>query len=64
MLPAATPFPKDSLDHLKELVVGHFDVPGHVPGQVNHGNDGFDTLQFVPLVSLHGQLIHVCCRER
>ena len=45
------------LDHLKELVVRHFDVPGHVPGEVDHGNDGFDTLQFVPFVALHCQLV-------
>lgn len=48
-----------SLDHLKELVVGHFDVPRHVPGEVDHGNDGFDALQFVPFVPLHCQLVLV-----
>ena len=47
------------LDHLKEFVVRHFDVPGHVPGEVDHGNDGLDTLQFIPLVALHRQLVLV-----
>ena len=27
---------------------------------MDHGDDGLDTLQFVPLVALHGQLVLVC----
>lgn len=53
-----------SLDHLKEPVVRHFDVPGHVPGEMDHGNDGFDALQLVPLVSLHGQFVLVSWRRK
>lgn len=53
-----------SLDHLKELVVRHFDVPGHVPGEVDHGNNGFDALQFVPLVTLHCQLVLMGCGQK
>lgn len=49
----------DSLDHLEQLVVGHFDVAGHVPGQVHHGDHGLDALELVPLVALHGQLVLV-----
>lgn len=45
------------LDHLKKLVIRHFNVPGHVPREVDHGNDGLDALQFVPLVALHCQLV-------
>lgn len=52
-----------SLDHLEELVVGHLDVPRHVPGEVDHGNDGLDALQLVPLVALHRQLVLVGCRQ-
>jgi len=47
------------LDHLKEFVVRHLDVAGHVPGQVDHGDDGLDTLQLVPLVALHCLLVLV-----
>lgn len=53
----------DSLDHLEELAVGHFDVPGHVPGEVYHGDDGLHALQLIPLISLYRQLILVCWRE-
>lgn len=49
----------DSLDHLEQLVVGHFDVACHVPGEVHHGDHGLDTLELVPLVTLHGQLVLV-----
>lgn len=53
----------DSLYHLKELGVRDFDVPGHIPGQVNHGNDGFYTLQLIPLVSLNCKFILECWRK-
>lgn len=43
----------DSLDHLKQLVVGHFDVASHIPGEVHHGNHRLDALELVPLVALH-----------
>lgn len=49
----------DSLDHLEQLVVGHFDVACHVPGEVHHGNHGLDALELIPLVTLHGQLVLV-----
>lgn len=49
----------DSLDHLKQLVIGHFDVSGHVPGEVHHGNHGLNTLEFIPLVTLHSKLVLV-----
>lgn len=54
----------DSLDHLKELVVRHFNVSGQVPREVNHRNDGFDTLEFVPLIALHCQLVLMCWSKR
>lgn len=46
-----------ALDHLKQLVVGHFDVACHVPGEVHHGNHGLDALELIPLVTLHSQLV-------
>lgn len=45
------------LDHLKKLVIRHFDVPGQVPREVDHWDDGFDTLQFVPFIALHSQFV-------
>lgn len=50
---------RDSLDHLEQLVVWHLDVACHIPGQVHHGNHGLDTLELVPLVTLHSQLVLV-----
>ena len=41
----------------EELRVGHFDVPGQVPGQVDHGHDTLEALQLVELVALDGQLV-------
>lgn len=49
----------DSLDHLEQLVVGHFDVACHVPGEVHHGNHGLDALELIPFVTLHSQLVLV-----
>lgn len=51
--------PRDLLDHLEQLVVGHFNVARHVPGEVHHGNHGLDALELIPLVSLHSQLVLV-----
>lgn len=49
----------DSLDHLEELAVGDFDISGHVPGEVYHGDDGLDALQLIPFITLCCQLILV-----
>lgn len=53
-----------SLDHLKQLEVGHFNVPRHVPGQMHHGNHRFDALEFVPLITFDGQLVLIRCRKQ
>lgn len=39
-------------DHLKGVFVGDLDGAGHVPGHVDHGNDGLDLLELVPLEAL------------
>lgn len=46
-------------EHLVGVGIGDLDGAGHVPGDVNHGHDGFDLLDFVPLVPLQGQLVLV-----
>lgn len=52
-----------SLDHLVCVWVGDLHGAGHVPGHVDHGDDGLDLLHFVPLKPLQGQLVLVGCRE-
>lgn len=51
-----------SLNHLVGVWVGDLDRAGHVPGHMNHGDDGFNLLYFVPLKPLQGQLVLVSCR--
>lgn len=42
---------------LEQPRIGDFDISCQIPRQVNHGNDRFEGLQFVPLVTLDRQLI-------
>ena len=42
-----------ALDGLEGLSLGHPDVPGQVPGEVDHGHLRLVALEFVPLVPLH-----------
>lgn len=55
-----------SLDHFVSVWIGDFDVACHVPGHVNHGNDGFHFLHFIPLKSLQSQLVLICykCKDK
>ena len=50
------------LDHLVGVGVSDFQSAGHIPGHMNHGNNGLDLLHLIPLKSLQGYLILVTCR--
>lgn len=49
------------LDHFVGVGVGDLEGSGHVPGHMDHGNNRFDLLHFVPLEPLQSQLILVPC---
>lgn len=51
-----------SLDHLVSVWVGDFDSAGHVPGHVNHGDDGLNLLYFIIFKPFQGHLVLVTCR--
>ena len=49
-----------SLEHLEGDGVGDLDGARHVPGHVDHGDDGLHLLHLVPLKPLQSQLVLVC----
>lgn len=49
----------DSLDHFMSVWVRNLDCAGHIPGDVDHGNNGLDLFDLVPLKSLQSQLVLV-----
>ncbi len=51
----------NSLYHLVGVWVGDLDGAGHVPRHMDHGDDGFDLLHFIPLKPLQSQLVLVSC---
>ena len=46
-----------ALDGLECFSLGHPDVPGQVPGEVDHGHLRLVALELVPLVPLHGHSV-------
>lgn len=51
-----------SLDHLVGVWVSGLQSAGHIPGHMNHGDNGLHLLHFVPLKPLERQLILVACK--
>ena len=45
------------LDGLEQLGLGEADVPGKVPGEVDHGHAGLVAGQLVPLVPLQREAV-------
>lgn len=51
----------NSLNHLVGVWVSDLQRAGNVPGDVDHGDDGFHLLHLVPLEPLQGQLVLISC---